>query len=185
MIFQIILMYIILSSLCLIFEISLKKLYFFSENHKTILFSSLKTVVVVMLTILISFFILKYVLIRFNMTFILPFLILVLILAISIVFEIINKDLFTSTTSDYILCFISAYIASSEGTSLPISLLVSATSVSCYYIILYILFCVDKRNSTVIKATNSNTIPLLLLTLAIIILASFSWDVSWLSIRFF
>lgn len=185
MIFQTILMYLILCTLCLIFEVSLKKLYFLPETNKTIAFSALKTIVIVITSTLISFLLLKYVLIRFNFTFILPFFIILSILSFSLLFELINKKMFELHTSDFVLCFISIFIATSEGTSLLNSLLIGITSVSCYYLVLYVLFCIDKQNSSVIKATSANIIPLLLLALATIILASYSWDVSWLSIRFF
>ena len=185
MIFQTIIMYLIVCTLCLIFEVSIKKLYFFDYTKEFLLFAGLKTLAMVVLSVIISYILLKFILIKFCATFILPFFIILFILGFSILFELINPKIFKINTNDYVLCFISIFIATSEGNSLATSILISITSVCCYYLLLYMLFCSDKQNSTVIKINSTNTIPLLLLTLAIIILAGYSWNISWLSIRFF
>ena len=185
MIFQTIIMYLEVCTLCLIFEVSLKRLYFAKYSNTTVLASAVKTLSIVIITVIISFILLKYVLIKFQFTFILPFIIIIFIVGFSLLFELINNKIFLNITSDYVLSFISIFIATSEGNSLTTALIIAITSVFCYYLLLYILFCTDKQNSTVIKSTSNSTIPLLLITLAMVVLASYAWDISWLSIRFF
>lgn len=178
-------MYLITCTICLIFEVCLKPLYSSKESNKLILFTGLKTLIIVMISVVITFILLKYVLIPFEQTFILPFIIIILIGGLSFPFELLNNNNLKNKANDYILCFIAIFIATSEDTSLLVSILIAITAVICHYLLLYVIFCTDKQNSSVIKLNTDKTIPLLLLTLATILLVSYSWNISWLSIRFF
>ena len=185
MILQTILINILLTSLCLLFEISTTKKSVSNQSKKETLFVALKTLIIIIVTVVITFYLLKFVLIKLECTILLPFVILLFLIGFSLALESLNLRFFKNSTNEYILSFISIFIATNNANYLLNSLLIAITSVLFYYLLLYILYCIEKRNKSVIKSIKNKIIPSMLLTLAIIIIASYSWNLSWLSIRFY
>ncbi len=185
MIFQTVFMYFIISSACLIYAIGIKDLLESPEYTTGMGTSYVKNIFSTSAAILIVWLLLRFLLIPYGFQILFPFLMLAILILFSILLENAWPSLFKMDTREFILGFFAVYLAISEGTTLAISFIIGITVISAFYLLAILFYSLNRKNESVIVSKHFNTVSLMLLGMACIILALYGWNVSWLSSKFF
>ncbi len=185
MIFQTIFMYLFISSACLIYGIGVKDLLDSPERVRNIVAIYVKTIIIVCTSIFLNWLILRFLLIPYGYQSLFPFMTLVVIVMLSVILESLWPSFFKMETRDLTLVFFAVFLGISEGATLTISLTIGITVISAFYLLLYLLYSLNRKNSSIVIAPQFNTTALMLTAMSCIILALYGWNVSWLSQKFF
>ncbi len=185
MIFQTVFMYIIITSVCLIYGIGLKDLLEYPDSISKIGISYIKTFFCVIIITALMWTIVTFIFIRYDFQIVTPFVTLILLVTLTFILESIWPSMFQANARDFTFSFFSVFIAITEGITLAESLIIAILTVSAFYALLFLMYCVNRKNSSVVISSRFNTVTLMLITMACIILALYGWNVSWLSNFFF
>ncbi len=185
MIFQTVFMYIIISSVCLIYGIGIKELLEAPGEITKIGLSYIKILLTVIITMLLIWIPVRFVFIQYNFEIVFPLITLIFLVSLSALLQHLWPNMFQTNSRDITLSFFSVFLAVSEGITLIESLILGFVTVSAFYLLLFLMYCVNRKNSSVVISPRFNTTALMLITLACLILALYGWNVSWLRDRFF
>ncbi len=185
MVFKTTFLYFFTMSACLIYGIGIKNLLENPEKIHTVFSVYIKNIIGVSLAIIAMRLLLIFVLIPYHMTFLFPFFTLLLLVIGSMFIKEARNNAFTTQISDFTLSYFSVFLAVNEGTSFASSLIIGFATITSFYILVYVLYAINKKNLSVIVSSNFKTLSLMLITMAIILLALYGWNVSWLRVRFF
>lgn len=185
MILQTILMYLLICSAPLIYGVGIKNLVDVSEKPDANLALYLKSVLCVGISILLTWFITSILLIPYNLSMLFPFFALLISSIFSILLQQVFYSLLKVETAEFSVTFFSVLLAISDGTSLLHSFLIGVTTVTSFYILVFLLFSIRKKSRFVKVAPDFNTGSLILVAMACIILALYGWNVSWLNTEVF
>ncbi len=185
MIFQTMFMYLIISSACLLYGIGIKDLMESPDNISGIITAYLKTLVSVIVSLLLMWVLLRFVLVPYNFQLVFPLVLLIILVLMSVVLEKVWPSFLKPSTREFTLAFFAIFLALGEGSSLLNSLIIGFTTVNAFYLLVFLLYCINRKNTSVVISPHFNTVALMLITFACVILALYGWNVSWLNEKFF
>lgn len=180
--FETFFLYIIISSTTLVYGIGLKKLFCFTDKPQHLIVHFLKSLFCIVTSISLTWLITNYLLAPFDMSIVYPFFAVLFSVSFGLLFQ---RYIFSSLkidTAEFMLTFLSIILAVGEGSSYVYTLLIGISSCLSYYILIPFLFAIYQRIQNLRPNHELTTIALIFISLAFIIFALYSWNVSWLNI---
>ncbi len=185
MILQTTLLYFLVISTCLIYGIGIKHILENPDNIKGMFPIFIRNIIIVSIVIVIMYFILHFIILPYKMTILFPFLSLLVLIIGTLLFKHTRNSAFTSKISDFTLNYFSVFLAVTEGLTIVSSLIIGIGTITSYYILVYIMYAINKKNSSVFISSSFKTVSLMLVAMAVILLALYGWNESWLRIKFY
>ncbi len=185
MIFQTIFMYLFISSVCLVYGVGLRDIITSPDRIGKIGLPLARTIITTVITMLISGLLIQFVLLPYSFQIVFPLVILIILVIVTFLLEHLWPSIFVLNTREITLSFFAVFLSLSEGAGFLRSIIISITAIMAFYLLLFFLYCVNRKNASVITSPVFNNVSLMLITMACIILALYGWNVSWLNDKIF
>lgn len=173
--------YILFCSSVLIYGIGFNRESVMCNSPRKILFSAIKTYACVIISFVLTFLINKSLLIPLNIVEIYPFFSLIIYIAITVFFEILIQITTKKTSSEFAVSFLTLLLSVNEAMSIPEGILICASCLTAFYILIPVLYALEKR----MESSTTNDIfkqkSLIFLSMVIIMIALYSFKISWLN----
>lgn len=177
-----ILFYLFSSSALLFYGIGANRTLINSESFSSRFVSFIKCLIVAAGTSSLSFILNKVLLIPMGMVELYPFIAIVLFIIISLIVEILSSIGVRSTVSEFSVPFLSVLIALNEGITYAETVVISLIGVVVFYFMNIILWCLRGRIEVHYPDAGLKTISILMLSFAVIVIAVYGYNVSWLNL---
>lgn len=171
--------YIFSASAILFYGIGIKDLLLVIDNPKKVSFFVLKTLLTSIFTVLVTWFISTHVLVPVSLADIYPFFLIFICLTFSILFTFLFKLLLKIEIKEFTISFFISFIAINEGVNLVFALLITISSVLSFYLLIPLFYSIKKRINNSMANVNFKSGVLILLSIAIILLLVFTYNISW------
>lgn len=173
--------YVLFCSSVLIYGIGFNRESVMCNSPKDILFTAIKSYGVVILSFVLCFFLIKALLIPLGLVELYPFFTLLVFVIISVFFEILIQITTKKSSSEFAVSFLTVILALNEGISLLDGILICAGGLTCFYLLIPVLYAAEKRMLSSQTTTLFKRKSLIFLCMVIIMLAVYSFNISWLN----
>lgn len=173
--------YFFFSSAILIYGIGMNRATVISEKPDHNYLKFIKMILVVAITSVVSFITVKFLLEPCRISELYPFTSLMIYFIVSLLFEILFRTATKINLAEFIVSILCVLLAVGESCSILECLVISAAAVLSFIVITPILFSIRKRIEIANPLEDFKNSSLLLISLAMIILISYVWNVSWLN----
>jgi len=175
-------MYIFVSSVTLIYGFGFKKLILISKKPHHIIAYCLKSLLSITASISLTWVIANNILAAYNMAEIYPFFAVLFTVFFSMIFQRFIFSSFKIDTAEFTLTFLTVILAVAEGGDFQNALIIGISSCISFYFLIPLLWSIRKRFQLSAISTDFKTGALAFISLALIILALYSSNVSWLNL---
>lgn len=182
MIFNSFAYYIIFCSSVLIYGIGFNRESVMCNAPRKVLFGAIKSYICVLLTYLISFLINKMILIPLSIIEIYPFITILIYIIISVFFELLIQITTKRITAEFSVSFLTIILALNEGITLVDGIFICLSCLTSFYLLIPILFALQRRFISASKVNIFKQKSLIFLSMVIIMLALYSFNISWLNV---
>lgn len=173
--------YVLFCSSVLIYGIGFHQVSVLCESPKKIILGAIKSFSCVIISYLFSYGINKTILIPLSIIELYPFIALLLFISISVFFEILIEITIKKNFAEFSVCFLSLLLALNEGITLLDGILICMGILTCFYALLPVLFAIDKKMSLIIPNNVLKRKSIIFLSMILIMLALYSFNISWLN----
>jgi Na+-translocating ferredoxin:NAD+ oxidoreductase RnfA subunit len=180
--FETFFVYIFVSSTTLVYGLGFKKLIILSENPRHMIAYCLKSLLSITASISLTWVMANYTLAAFNMAEIYPFFAVLFTIFFSMIFQRFIFSSFKIDTAEFTLTFLTVILAVAEGIDFSNAMIIGISSCIAFYLLIPFLSAIRKRFQLLAIPTDLTTGALVFISLALIILALYSWNVSWLNL---
>lgn len=173
--------YILFCSSVLIYGIGFNRESVMCESPRPVLFTAIKSYACVIVTFLLTYGVNKSLLLPLGLIEIYPFFALLIFIAITVFFEILIQITTKRSSAEFAIAFLTVLLSLNEGTTIIDGVLICAGALTCFYILIPILYAVEKR---ILSTTTNNKFKLkslIFLSMVIIMIALYSFNISWLN----
>lgn len=175
------LFYIFFCSSVLIYGIGFNRESVMCDSPKPVLFTAVKSYSCVLISFLICYGINQTLIIPLGLAEIYPLIALLVYVIISVFFELIIQITTKKSSSEFAVSFLTLILALNEGITLFDGLLICASSLTCFYILIPILYAAEKRMDSSSNSSKFKRKSLIFLCLVIIMISFYSFNISWLN----
>ena len=175
--------YIFFSSVVLIYGVGLNDATIMCTSTSELRMNFVKIVASIIGTACLSWVIIKYFLIPLNLTELYPLVAVLIFLAISIFLEMMIRITTRRTTADFNFSMLIIILTLNESVSIIDVLLISASSLIAFFIVLPILYVIKAKFHLIDQNDNRsvNSRSILLISLAVLIVVLYAATVSFLN----
>lgn len=173
--------YIFFCSSVLLYGIGFNRESVMCSKPGTVLFNVVKSYACVVISFVIIFFINKFLLIPLKLVEIYPFFALIVFIIISVFFELLIQITTKRSSSEFAISFLVLLLAVNEGVSVIDGILICTGALSSFYLLIPILYSLEKRMTFVKKESIFKQKCLVFLSMVILMLALYSINISWLN----
>ena len=173
--------YILFCSSVLIYGIGFNRESVMCNSPRKILFTAIKSYACVIISFLLSFGINKMILIPLALTELFPFFSLLIYITVSVFFEILIQVTTKKSSAEFAVSFLTLILALNEGISLLDGILITVSSLTCFYFLLAVLHSIEKRIQVSKKDNMFKQKGLIFLSMVVIMIALYSFNFSWLN----
>lgn len=173
--------YLIFASPLLIYGIGLNRALVLGDSDKGVALSCLKMLICVVSSATLTYLLNVNLLAKVSLHGIYPFMAVLIFVVISIFIESIFRLTAKSGTSEFSVSILIIILAVNESISLYECVFFSCVAVLSFYLFILVLRSVVRRmdyNKPEVKSANTGFI---LISIAVIVLALLSWNVTWLN----
>ena len=177
-----ILYYILSCSVILYYGFGINRLLTIKKDYKTYIKSFVKALLITASTTALSWCLIRFVLSVLDIIEFYPVLTSLFFIVISIAVHAFIKTAPIDITEDYAVPFIIILISLNEGAGIVSSLVISLSCIFSFYLLGVIIFALRRRFRLFGQEQGFKSITYLLISIAIIFIALFSWNASWFTI---
>lgn len=174
--------YIFACSIILYYGVGMNRLLILKKDYVSFFKSILKAYLITGCTVSISYFAIRFALAPLSLTELYPYISAFSFLLISIPLHMFIRTGTADLAEDYAVPFLTILISLNEGESFFSALIISASCITAFYLFLLIIFAFRRRFKLYTTEEGLKPYALLLISIAVVIIALFCWNVSWLSI---
>ncbi|OJF77725.1 MAG: hypothetical protein BKP49_01735 [Treponema sp. CETP13] len=174
--------YVIVSSVTLVYGIGLKKLYIFSIKPHHILAYFIKSLLSIAASISLTWSITNYLLAPFDLSKIYPFFAILFTIFFCMIFQRFIFASFKIDTAEFTLTFLTVIVAVGEAVSFPNAMVIGLSCCISFYLLIPVLEAIRNQIGFLKNHSVFSTETLIFISFALIIFAFFSWNVSWLNL---
>ena len=171
--------YIFASSAILISANGLNRVLIYSQSPKPGTIKCIKMLISVVSSAALSYLFSAKLLLIADLSELYPFTAMLIFPLISVFVESIIRIASRTSSAEFAISFMSVLLAVGESTSLLECMLISATCVIAFFVIIPFLSAIRKRVNA--SGKNSRDFFLIAVSAAIIIIITLAWNVSWLN----
>ena len=171
--------YVFASSAILIYGNGLNRILFYSQSPKIGAIKCLKMLLSVVSSAALSYLFSAKLLLIADLSELYPFAAMLIFPLISVFVESIIRIASRTSSAEFALSFMSVLLALAEGSSILECMLISATGVIAFCVIIPFLSAIRKRVNA--SGKNARDFFLISASVAIIIIITLAWNVSWLN----
>ncbi len=172
--------YFFYSSAVLLYGIGLKRTVIPAATTGHWMLSYFKVLISTSFSGFICWLITRYLLVPVRMTELMPFICVLIVLAFSVFFEALIRITAKTSTAEISVSLLSVILAVNESSSMLEATFFSACCISAFFLYTPVLSTIQKRISFSGHSRYFKSGSLLFITVAVILIVLFSWDVSWL-----
>lgn len=178
-----IIFYIIVSSTVMIYGAGLNRAVVFSYSPHQSMFKLLKMFLVVITASTLSYLVSAKFLMIADLSELYPFTSLLIFMIISSFIESIIRITAKISASEFAISYLFVLIGTGESTSLTECLLISSSCILSFFMLIPFIIAIRYRSS--VRQKNSKDFFLIYISIAIIIIITLAWNVSWLNPKVF
>ncbi len=173
--------YALYTSVVFIYGVGINQSLVLSENYSKIFIKAIKMLLAVCSTVALTYLFTSYLLAPARLTEMLPFVAVVIFIIISVFVEFLIRITAKTDASDYGLSMLFVLLALFESTTLAESIINSCICILTFYVFIPLLTCINNIINVSKHKQRVENIVLMFISLSIIMIALFSWNVSWLN----
>lgn len=177
-----VLYYILYSSVFLVYGLGLSRLITLHEKLGSLFLTCVKTLITAICTVSLAYLIIRYLLVPFNLTELYPFVVVIIYVCISIVIEVFASIGISDSVTELTIPLTSIILAVNEQSSLAKILIVVSSCIAAFYILELVIYSLRIRFESFAARAGIGVYTLLLVSLAVIVIALCSWNISWLTL---
>ena len=174
--------YLLSASAVLFYGIGLNKSISHSDSFSSSLLTCFKSLFAASSTTAVSYLLVNWLLIPIQLAELFPFVATLLFILFSTLTEIFIGVGIRQSPVDFSIPLLAVFLGLSEGISMGLSVTISCMSIISFYCMLIIFHCVRKRICFYTTEKGLKTYCVLLLCLAVIMIAIYGFNVSWLNL---
>lgn len=173
--------YILFCSSVLIYGIGFNRESVMCDYPKPVLFTAIKSYACVIISFLICYSLNKSLLIPLGIVEIYPFIALLIYVIITVFFELLIQITTKKSAAEFAISFLTVLLSLNEGITIIDGILICAGALTCFYVLLPILYAAEKRMLSSQRSTLFKRKSLIFLCMVIIMIALYSFNISWLN----
>lgn len=173
--------YILFCSSVLIYGIGFNRESVMCDYPKSVLFTAIKSYACVIISFLLCYFLNNALLSPLGIIEVFPFFALLIYIIITVFFELLIQITTKKSSSEFAISFLTLILALNEGITIVDGILVCAGALTCFYLLIPVLYAAEKRMLTTQRSTVIKRNSLFFLCMVIIMLALYSFNISWLN----
>lgn len=173
--------YILLCSAVLIYGIGFHQTSVLCESPKKVFLGAFKSISCVIISFLFSYGINRTILIPLSLIELYPFISLLIYVSISVFFEILIEITTKNNFSEFSISYLTLILAINEGVTILDGIIICVSILTCFYMLLPVLFAIEKRMSLIIPNNVLKRKSIIFLTMILIMLALYCFNISWLN----
>lgn len=177
-----ILYYILYSSVFLVYGMGLDRLITLHEAFGSLMLTCFKTLISAVSTVSLSYLIIRYLLVPAGLVELYPFIVVCIYVCISIVIEVFASIGISDSVSELTIPLVSIILAVNESTGLLHILVVVSSCIIAFYVLELIIYAIRLRVESFASRSGVGMYTILLASLAVIVVALCSWNISWLTL---
>ncbi len=177
-----ILYYILYSSVFLVYGMGLNRLITLTESFGSLMLTCFKTLITAICTVSLSFLLIRYLLMPVGLVELYPFIVVCIYVCISIVIEVFASIGVNDSVSELTIPLVSIILAVNESNGLAHILVVVSACIIAFYVLELMIYSVRVRVESFAARSGVGIYTLLLASLAVIVIALCSWNISWLTL---
>lgn len=171
--------YIFSASCILVYGVGIKDLLLTVENPKNVFLYSVKTLLSTICTVILTWVISTYVLGPKSLSDIFPFFLVFFALAFSILLSFLFKLLLKKEISEFVLTFFIAFLAVNESTTLLHGIIIAIVATIGFYALIPIFYAIKYRINISLVNIELKKAILILVSIGIILILLFAYNISW------
>lgn len=173
--------YILFCSSVLIYGIGFNRESVMCDYPRPILFTAVKSYACVIISFLICFCINKSLLIPLGLIEVYPLFAILVYIILSVFFELLIQITTKKSSAEFAISFLTLLLALNEGITILDGVLICAGALTCFYVLIPILYAAEKRMLSSQRSTLFKRKSLIFLCMVIIMIALYSFNISWLN----
>ncbi|MBQ5998357.1 MAG: hypothetical protein IJL70_02670 [Treponema sp.] len=162
------------------YGIGLNRLLTLKKTYSSFLFNIIKSLIITLVPVTLSYFVMHFVLIPLKMVELFPFVTILILISVAIPVHMMIRTGTPDLTEDYALPFLSVILSLNEQTSLINGLVICICCISAFYLFLILIFAFRRRYRLYTSEDGFKPYTLLLISIAVVIIAFFGVNNSWL-----
>ncbi len=171
--------YIFYSSAVLFYGIGLNRSAVACVDMKGQFMKGIKSLFTVTSSAVLSYLVCKSLLVPYSLSELYPFVCALIYISISVFYESIVRITSRNSSAEFSISLLSILLSVNEGTSLLRVTIISLSCVLSFYLFVPILHAIFRRIEAGERAKDFSESALVFLSMAVILLALFAWNVSW------
>lgn len=176
-----ILYYVFYSSVVLFYGIGLNRSAVICMDLKGQIEKAIKSVLVVTSSAVLSYLVCVSLLVPFGLSELFPFVCALIFISISVFCESIVRITSRKSTAEFSISLLSILLSVNESSSVARVAVISLCCVLAFYLFVPILHAIFRRVESGEPCKDFSNHALVFLSIAVIMLALFAWNVSWLN----
>ena len=177
-----VLYYILYSSVFLVYGLGLSRLITLHESIGSLFLTCVKTLITAACTVSLAYLIIRYLLVPVGLSELYPFIIVIVYVCISIIIEVFASIGIADSVTELAVPLISIILAVNEQPTLARILIVVTACISAFYLLELVIYSLRMRFEIFASRAGIGIYTLLLVSLAVIVIALCSWNISWLTL---
>ncbi len=177
-----ILYYILYSSVFLVYGMGLNRLITLHESFGSLMLTCAKTLISATCTVSLAYLIIRYILVPVQLAELYPFIVVSIYVCISIVIEVFASIGINDSISELTIPLVSIILAVNEAHGLTHILVVVSACIVSFYVLELMIYSVRLRAESYASRSGIGIYTVLLVSLAVIVIALCSWNISWLTL---
>lgn len=178
-----ILFYLFSTSAVLVYGIGVNRLLSMDDKFSSVIISFIKAAVVGIATSSLSFIFIRLFLIPLELAELFPFITVIVFILASFLVEIFVSIGVKNSASEFAVPLLSILLGLNEGTSILEVMIITVFSIAIFYILYAVIFCLRGRISVHTPDAGLKNYSIIFLSLAVIIVALYGWNASWLNFQ--
>lgn len=173
--------YILFCSSVLIYGIGFNRESVMCDNPRHVLFSAIKSYLCVILSFMLCFGLNSSLLLPLGIVEVYPLIAVLVYVIITVFLEIVIQIATKRTSSEFAVSYLTLILALNECTGFIDGILICAGCLTCFYILIPMLFAAEKRMKSSSTSSKFKRKSLIFLCMVVIMVAFYSFNISWMN----
>jgi Na+-translocating ferredoxin:NAD+ oxidoreductase RnfA subunit len=173
--------YLFPASAIFLYGIGLNRVIVMSGNLSGLGLSGIKSIFAVTGSVVLSYLFIEGVLVQVQLVELYPLVCVLIFIIISVFCEVIVRIATNKSTAEFTISLLSILLSVNESNSLADAVVISITCMVSFYLLSILAYTIRRRVELSNPTSDFKSSSLLFLSLAVIMVALASWNISWLN----
>ncbi len=173
------LFYLLCCSAVLIYGIGINRNVEITLSRKNMFFSGFKSCLSSVITVTLSYLLIKFLLVPLRLCELYPFIALLIFLSFNVFLEILGQVTTKKTSAEFAMPFLAVLLALNEGTGLVSAIFITLSCMASFFLLIPVLYAILRRMEAVHSSDIFRQKCKLFCCLVIIMIAFYSLNISW------